>query len=200
MTNSSSTKPLRADARRNIEAILEAATSCLARDPDASVNEIAKAAGVGRVTLYGHFENRAALVSAVVDRAVSESDAAMGDLDLTGDPVAALVRLIEASWTVTYRFGALVVAAEQALPDAELMEAHAPLSKRVELLFERGRREGTFRTDVPTSWLVTMAHAVVHTAANAVYDGRVEADDAPRLITTTMLGVITSPGDVVPRL
>jgi TetR/AcrR family transcriptional regulator, mexCD-oprJ operon repressor len=197
VTSSSPTKPLRADARRNIDAILEAATSCLARDPDASVNEIAKAAGVGRVTLYGHFENRAALVAAVVDRAVAESDAAMSDLDLAGDPVAALGRLVETSWTLTYRFGALVVAAEQAMPDAALMEAHAPLSKRVELLLERGRSEGRFRTDVPTSWLVTMAHAVVHTAANAVHAGELAADEAPHLIATTMLGIVTPPDDAV---
>ena len=51
-------RPKRSDALRNIEAILEAATTCLARDPDASVNSIAQAAGVGRVTLYGHFESR----------------------------------------------------------------------------------------------------------------------------------------------
>jgi TetR/AcrR family transcriptional repressor of mexCD-oprJ operon len=43
--------PRRADARKNIAAILEAATACLAKDPDVSINEIAKAAGVGRVTL-----------------------------------------------------------------------------------------------------------------------------------------------------
>ncbi len=55
----------RADARRNIAAILDAATDCLARDPDMSIAGIAAAAGVGRITLYGHFKTRAALVNAV---------------------------------------------------------------------------------------------------------------------------------------
>jgi AcrR family transcriptional regulator len=49
----------RADARRNIAAILEAATDCLARDPEMSIAGIAAAAGVGRITLYGHFKTRA---------------------------------------------------------------------------------------------------------------------------------------------
>jgi hypothetical protein len=40
----------RADARRNVEAILDAAERCLARDPDASMAEIAAEAGLG-----GHF-------------------------------------------------------------------------------------------------------------------------------------------------
>lgn len=45
----------RADAQQNVERILDAAIDCLSRDSDASVVQIAQAAGVGRVTLYGHF-------------------------------------------------------------------------------------------------------------------------------------------------
>lgn len=188
---------LRADARKNIAAILDAATDCLARDPDASISDIAKAAGVGRVTLYGHFDSRATLVAAVVERAMTESDTALRDLDLAGDPAEALVRLIHATWRLTYRYGALVVAAERAMPDAELTAAHSPHRDRAERLFERGRDEGRFRDDVPTSWLVTVLHSVVHAAANAVHAGELTAEEAPRMIAATMLGVTTPPGDVV---
>lgn len=189
---------MRADARKNIAAIIDAATDCLARDPDASINEIAKAAGVGRVTLYGHFDSRATLVSAVVDRAMAESDAALRDLDLAGDPAEALERLIHATWRITYRYGALVVAAERAMPDAELAAAHSPHRERAERLIERGRAEGRFRADVPASWLITVLHTVIHAAANAVHAGELAADEAPRMITATMLAVTTPPGDVVP--
>ncbi|PZG15983.1 TetR/AcrR family transcriptional regulator [Nonomuraea aridisoli] len=51
----------RADAERNIAAILDAATRLISADPTVSVADIAKAAGVGRVTLYGHFPSRKAL-------------------------------------------------------------------------------------------------------------------------------------------
>jgi AcrR family transcriptional regulator len=47
----------RADARRNVEAILDAAQHCLSHDPQATIAHIAHAAGVGRVTLYGHFKS-----------------------------------------------------------------------------------------------------------------------------------------------
>ena len=60
----------RADARRNIAAILDAATECLAHDPEMSIADIAAAAGVGRITLYGHFRTRADLVDAVLVRTV----------------------------------------------------------------------------------------------------------------------------------
>ena len=202
MTATSSTSPTgrqqRADARRNVEAILDAATSCLARDPDASIGEIARAAGVGRVTLYGHFDSRATLVAAVVDRAIAEGDAALEAVDLDGDPAAALVRLVEATWVITYRYGALVVAAERVLPPDEMTAAHAGPRARAERLLERGRAEGRFRTDLPVSWLVTILHAVTHAAATAVYNGEMTAQDAPRTIAATMLGMTTPPGEVVP--
>src|SRR4051812_39142115 len=88
----------RADAQRNIAAILDAATQCLGRDPAASTSEIAKAAGVGRVTLYGHFPSRAELLDAVFVHAIEAGEEALGQVDLSGDPREALSRLIESSW------------------------------------------------------------------------------------------------------
>jgi AcrR family transcriptional regulator len=56
---------LRADAQQNRHRILEAARDALATSGDASLNSIAKKAGVGPGTLYRHFPNREALVLAV---------------------------------------------------------------------------------------------------------------------------------------
>ncbi len=197
-TDAPTPRPLRADARKNVAAILDAATACLARDPDASISEIARTAGVGRVTLYGHFDSRATLVAAVVDRAMREADEALASVDLDGDPVDALVRLIGATWGTTYRYGALVVAAERTMPDAEMAAAHAEPKERAERLLERGRAAGRFRTDLPTSWLLTVLHTVTHAAATAVYNGEMAAEDAPGAIAATMLGLTTPPGETVP--
>ncbi|MDQ6524704.1 TetR/AcrR family transcriptional regulator [Nocardioides sp. LHD-245] len=192
------TRPLRADARRNVEAILDAATATLARDPDASINDIAKAAGVGRVTLYAHFENRGGLVAAVVERAMREAEASLRDVDLSGDPAAALVRLIDATWQVTLRYGALVVAAEKSMPVTEMAAAHSEPRARAQRLIDHGRALGRFRTDLPVSWQVTAMHAVTHAAATSVYAGELPADEAARAIAATMLGLLTPPGQVVP--
>jgi AcrR family transcriptional regulator len=56
---------LRADAQQNRDRILEAAREALTVSSDASLNSIAKKAGVGPGTLYRHFPNREALVLAV---------------------------------------------------------------------------------------------------------------------------------------
>lgn len=185
----------RADARKNIASIVEAAITCLARDPDVSVNDIAKAAGVGRVTLYGHFESRAALVSVVVEHAMQQTDQELEALDLDGDPRAALARLIEASWRLTHRYGALVIAAEQALPAEQVREAHSKPIARWQRLLRRGRREGAFRQDMPLDWQVSLIQVILHGALAAVHRGELTAEQAPALVRDTVLGALTPPSD-----
>lgn len=183
----------RADARRNIDAILAAAHECLSRDPDVSISAIAAAAGVGRVTLYGHFPNRAELVDAVVRRALAAFDTAMDAVDLSGDPRQALERLIKATWRLTADSTQLVVAAHRALPPARMAEVHEVPAQRVLELIERGQRERVFRTDLPASWLVSVLHGIVHTAANEVAARRLAADAAGGMVSSTLLAAFTPP-------
>ncbi|MCW3016104.1 MAG: SpoIIE family protein phosphatase [Solirubrobacterales bacterium] len=68
--------PRRSDALANVVRIVEVAAELLSRDADVSIGEIAHCAGVGRSTLYRHFETREALVEAVRRRArdIAETD------------------------------------------------------------------------------------------------------------------------------
>lgn len=193
-TRGRSTRPKRADALRNIEAIVDAATRLLATNPDASVNEIAKEAGVGRITLYGHFDSRAALLGEVADRAIAHSENELASVDLTGDPRAALARLLEASWRLTHRFGALVVAASQALTPEQLRRAHDEPAARVRALVERGRDAGEFRDDVPVEWQLSVIQAILHGASAAVHRGEITAEEAPFLIRETIAAALASTG------
>lgn len=182
---------LRADARRNIELILEAGGRCLARNPDASVGDIAAEAGLGRVTIYGHFKSRRVLLEAIVRRALSRANEALGSLDLGGDPRDALGRLVDATWHVTRTSGDLVVAADRALPPSLVAEVHAgPLTRRVDDLFTAGQAAGAFRDDLPLAWLTTTLHALLHNAVHEVDAGRLDPAQAPRLVRETMLSVL----------
>lgn len=185
-------RPKRADALRNIEAIIAAATRLLAVNPDASVNEIAKEAGVGRITLYGHFDSRATLVREVADRAIAYTEDALARVDLDGDPRDALGRLLEVTWHLTHRFGALVVAASQALSPEQLRRAHDEPAARVRGLLERGRAAGEFRGDVPTDWQISVIQAILHGASAAVHRGEITADDAPTLVRDTVLAALAA--------
>lgn len=184
----------RADARRNIELILEAAESCLARDPDASMGDIATEAGLGRVTIYGHFASRQVLIEAVVHRVLAAANAALDEVDLSGDPAAALERLVDATWRVTMRSGSLLVAAEKALPTATVRQAHAGgLEERVRGFIARAQAAGTFRSDLSADWLMATFAAIIHAAANEIDAGRLDVDQASNTITSTMLAVLLPP-------
>ena len=64
-------EPKRSDARRNRDAILAAALAAFNESPDASLNAIAKRAGVGNATLYRHFPTREELVLATYHQEVN---------------------------------------------------------------------------------------------------------------------------------
>src|SRR5262249_14882524 len=86
------TRPMRADARRNYERILECARQTFAElGTEAPLDEIARRTGVGPGTLYRHFPNRAALIEAVYRssiEALSRRAAELLDADHT--PLEAL--------------------------------------------------------------------------------------------------------------
>lgn len=81
---------LRADAQQNRDRILEAAREAFAASGDASLNSIAKKAGVGPGTLYRHFPNREALVLAVYRHDVQKLADAAAELLAENEPLRAL--------------------------------------------------------------------------------------------------------------
>lgn len=80
----------RADAPRNQIAALAATPAALRKNPDASVADIAAAAGVGWMTLYGHFRTRAELIEAVAVESLDRGDVLLSEVRLDGEPGHAL--------------------------------------------------------------------------------------------------------------
>jgi TetR/AcrR family transcriptional repressor of mexCD-oprJ operon len=188
----------RADARRNIRSILDAAQSCLARDADASVTDIAKAAGVGRVTLYGHFRTRADLIDAVLMRTMEQADAALDATDTTGDPRQALTRLVDASWQIVHRFRSVLEAAQRELPAERIRAVHDRILQRVRTIIDRGQRVGVFRDDLPKRWLVTTVFSLMHAAAEDSAAGRLDTGEAAHIVSATLLAALAVPVAAVP--
>ncbi|WP_242128136.1 TetR/AcrR family transcriptional regulator [Sphingobium sp. Sx8-8] len=90
MTGRSSTS-LRADARRNIDALLQAALAVFSdQGIDAPMRTIANRAGVGVGTLYRHFPQRSDLIKAIIRREVEALVEAANDLVEQHEPGAAL--------------------------------------------------------------------------------------------------------------
>src|SRR5580698_7175722 len=89
----------RADARRSIDAILNAARTVLSERPDASMEDIAAAAGVTRQTVYAHFPSRDVLISALLHAVGAETVAAIDAARLdTVPPADALRQFLSIGW------------------------------------------------------------------------------------------------------
>ncbi|MFH9467153.1 TetR/AcrR family transcriptional regulator [Streptomyces clavifer] len=177
----------RADAQHNVKKILDAAIDCLSRSRDASVVQIAQAAEVGRVTLYGHFPSREDLIEAALARLLSEGDEVLSGLDLTGEPRQSLQSLIASSWLLIAQSGAVLEAAQAVLPPERIHELHARPEQRVRDLIMRGQAQGVFRDDLPAAWLASALHHILKGTAADVSSGAMNAEQAPRFITQIIL-------------
>lgn len=182
----------RADAERNIAAILDAAMMCFSERPDATMADVARAAGVGRVTLYAHFASREVLMEAVVDRAIAASTAALDAAVSDHEPADEAIRkLIRSSWQDVDQESRLFEAAQRILGPHRLRDHHGPFLASIDKLIARGQREGALRTDLQTSWIVTVIYSLFHGAAEDIGAGRLRPADAADVLEATLLAALT---------
>ena len=156
------TRSPRRDSVENRAGILDAARSALATDPRASIDVIARSAGLSRRTLYGHFDDRETLIRELISvgtqrfNAIAES---VGDADAR----LALARLAARLWQEAAH---VQVAAALALDEAHVehtAEALAPLRRSVAALVRRGQEDGSFRTDLTAPTLARLIEEVART-------------------------------------
>ncbi len=182
----------RADAQRNRARILAATATAIRKNPDASVGDIATEAGMGRVTVYGHFPTRAELIEAALVDSLERGEEVLSGVPLDGDPDEAFRRLVTSSWALVDQSRSLLAAALKELPATRIREMHEKAEGRMRAVLLRGQREGVFRADLPVSWLLTTTHVVMNGAAEEVRAGRLDADDAPWFIKAILLPAFTA--------
>ncbi|MFH8443262.1 TetR/AcrR family transcriptional regulator [Streptomyces sp. NPDC018026] len=152
-----SSRPPRADARRNREALLSAARQAfLSGDTDAHVKDIARSAGVAIGTLYRHFETREALIEEVYRTEVDVLCAAPGDLLDQHPPDEALRRflLLLVDHAAVGKGMAGVLEGIMATDSPVFDDARTRMSNALSLLLEAGSAAGTVRDDVTGSTLL----------------------------------------------
>ncbi|MFZ3571675.1 TetR/AcrR family transcriptional regulator [Streptomyces sp. BH097] len=168
--------------------VLHSAAALLTRKSTATMDEVARAAGISRATLHRQFAGRDALVRALEELGIAECESALDragpDEGPAADALRALVRELEPAAPLL----AFLVTENQLFEGEQQHEGWARLDSRIEALFRRGQETGEFRIDLTPAWLTEALYGLIGSGAWAVQDGRVAAKDFQFMIVELLLG------------
>jgi AcrR family transcriptional regulator len=154
---------------------------------NASMDEVAAHAGIGRATLFRHFPNRAALLRAAGAYVIGEVEVAIGASVLADDPpllrLRALIKvLVGAGLPLHAVFGMTELA-----DDPELRSALKALDRSIEPVLIDCIAAGLLRGDMPEAWFEAAFEGLLYAAWTAIHKGTLAPAHAPDMLLHTLL-------------
>jgi AcrR family transcriptional regulator len=178
---------MRADAQRNYDRLVhEAKQAFLVHGTDVALEDIARHAGVGIGTLYRHFPDRYALLSAVYELELDTLSARAEELMTADDPADALVRWLRSVAVHSTAYRGLAAAVMEGAEE-RMVACKTRLRGSGGQLLLRAQQAGAVRADATISDLLKLTYALVSTAEKNP-DERGLFD---RLMSLALLGVLT---------
>lgn len=169
--------------------ILDVALDVMGQNPDASMGDIASAAGVVRRTVYGHFPTRADLVRTLAQRAATEVAAVLTDIDSPeGSAESVWADFIARVWPLARRYRVLV-ALRRGEYGAEIHAMLGPVDEILGALVRRGQDGGEFGRHLPADMLGQLAFSAVFSVADAELPEGVRGVRAATITSLLLLGV-----------
>jgi AcrR family transcriptional regulator len=171
--------------------VLEVAARVLAENPQATTQDIATAAGVGRATVYRWFESRDHLIEAILDHVVEQADERISARLAGGghalDVLQGMARDIVALGD-SYRF--LLGELESRSPEKR---ADDPTSQAMSAFVVAAQAAGELRDDVPADWVSESFGALLKTACLQLSRGELTQDAAADLVAKTLSSAFAPP-------
>lgn len=189
--------------QRNRERILHAARNLLVEKPEASMEEIADAAGVARRTLYGHFQTREALILSLTGFAGDVLLERLGDISRFDamPPEEALAAIAVHAWRLGHHMRFLLAIAHRS-SDGALLRSLEPVSRVTSGILARGQKSGVFASHLPPDVLArvlqTQCMALLEMTTEQGWQG---SERAVSLATLLAVGVpVASAAQIAARL
>ncbi|MGW0654633.1 TetR/AcrR family transcriptional regulator [Streptomyces umbrinus] len=187
MTKPVARVPQRRNSRSNRARILATARRELGKNPDVTSEELARASGVVRRTLFGHFPGRTALLEALAEEAAETlRDAVSAGVKPTEPAERALAYFSLSMWPAGDRYRMLLALARHDLGTERVAEILAPARDEVTAILERGQRDGVFHGHVPPAVLSAGLEAMTVALLEQVNAGVLE-DDGTRVTVVTLV-------------
>lgn len=173
--------PERKDARRNREAVIDAALAILSDDPNASMATIAERSGLGRTTVYRHFPARNDLVIALFARVIDEAQEATSAVIEVDRPTAETLRALgPAIIAISDRFRFLH--GVRSLGEEMIAATATDPDRPVRQFVEAAQRRGEIDPDLPVPWIVTAINGLATATATEMNAGRLTVEQAGRVL------------------
>lgn len=157
--------------------IIEASIQTLLVNPSAGMSDIATAAGIGRATLYRHFESREALIEKLILVCVEALEAATTPLQhLFGR--AAIEARIEAVMPLADRFHFLAMLWTETVDREAIKQVDNQQANEMATLIHQAKEAGEINPSLPTLWVVTFYEGTMMAAWWLIASGDITIDDA----------------------
>lgn len=168
--------------------VLRDAARLLMRKSGATMDEVARAAGISRATLNRQFAGRDALVRALEELGIAECQAALEKARLDDGPATDAVRRLIRELEPSAGLLAFLYSENQLFEGDGQNEGWERLDHTLISLFRRGQRAGEFRIDLSPVWLAEALYGLLVSGAWAIAEGRVAAKDYTSMIAELLLG------------
>lgn len=174
--------------------LLVAAAAILARQPQASMADIAEHAGVGRATVYRYFPAREDLIRAICIEALDRTDAACQHVVHAPTCAKMLRQIFDAVIPLGAEFHFLYTESV-GLRDAEVDARFARQLEQTRQMIEWGKATGEIDAQLPTVWLVRLVDTAIWNGWAALARDGLAPDVVARLAFDTLWPGIRAPGE-----
>ncbi|MFF0012362.1 TetR/AcrR family transcriptional regulator [Streptomyces sp. NPDC005374] len=168
--------------------VLRNAAALLTRKSTATMDEVARAAGISRATLHRHFAGRDALVRALEALGIGECEAAVDAAQLDEGPASDAVRRLVREIEPAAGLLAFLYTENQLFEGAEQNEGWSRIDARIGALFRRGQQDGEFRIDLTPAWLTEALFGLLASAVWMLQSGKGAPKDFHHMTVGLLLG------------
>lgn len=168
--------------------VLRSAAALLTRRSTATMDEVAKSAGISRATLHRHFAGRDALVRALESLGIEECEKALDAARLDEGPASEAVRRLVREAEPAAGLLAFLYTENQLFEGEEQNDGWARIDARISALFRRGQQSGEFRIDLTPVWLTEALFGLLASAVWLLQSGKGAPKDFHHMTVELLLG------------
>lgn len=168
--------------------VLRSAAALLTRRSTATMDEVARSAGISRATLHRHFAGRDALVRALEALGIEECEAALDAARMDEGPASDAVRRLVRAAEPAAGLLAFLYTENQLFEGEEQHEGWGRIDARISALFRRGQDNGEFRIDLTPAWLTEALFGLLASAVWMLQSGKGAPKDFHHMTVELLLG------------